>query len=169
MTWKYHKHRRKSLWTFPVFPTLFSIYITKLVLLIVQKSKGQKKSDFQWYMATKSKPFLYWKYIYIADKRLIEISNNRKEAYILLKICLGSLFCSMIKCSKQIDWQKDFFYKDRLIFGLDDPVANMSIRHVYYAWGAREKTYPLKRVSFCLVSSSALIHLANFQLSYHKF
>ena len=29
--------------------------------------------------------------------------------------------------------EKDFFYKDRLIFGLDDPVANMSIRHVYYA------------------------------------
>ena len=26
-----------------------------------------------------------------------------------------------------------FFNKDRLIFGLDDPVANMSIRHVYYA------------------------------------
>ena len=29
--------------------------------------------------------------------------------------------------------KKDFFHKDRLIFGLDDPVANMSIRHVYYA------------------------------------
>ena len=29
--------------------------------------------------------------------------------------------------------KKDFFSKDRLIFGLDDPVANMSIRHVYYA------------------------------------
>ena len=29
--------------------------------------------------------------------------------------------------------KKDFFYKDRLIFGLDDPVANMSIWHVYYA------------------------------------
>ena len=29
--------------------------------------------------------------------------------------------------------KKDFFGKDRLIFGLDDPVANMSIRHVYYA------------------------------------
>ena len=29
--------------------------------------------------------------------------------------------------------KKDFFCKDRLIFGLDDPVANMSIRHVYYA------------------------------------
>ena len=29
--------------------------------------------------------------------------------------------------------KKDFFYKDRLIFGLDDPVANMLIRHVYYA------------------------------------
>ena len=30
--------------------------------------------------------------------------------------------------------KKDIFlYKDRLIFGLDDPVANMSIRHVYYA------------------------------------
>ena len=29
--------------------------------------------------------------------------------------------------------KKDFFYKDRLIFGRDDPVANMSIRHVYYA------------------------------------
>ena len=29
--------------------------------------------------------------------------------------------------------KKDFFYKDRLIFGLHDPVANMSIRHVYYA------------------------------------
>ena len=29
--------------------------------------------------------------------------------------------------------KKDLFYKDRLIFGLDDPVANMSIRHVYYA------------------------------------
>ena len=29
--------------------------------------------------------------------------------------------------------------------------------------------YPLKRVSFCLVFSSALVHLANFQLSYHKF
>ena len=67
---------------------------------------------------------------------------------ILLKICLGSLFRSMIKCSKQIDSKKIFFYKDRLIFGLDDPVANMSIRHVYYASGAREKTYPLKRVSF---------------------
>ena len=65
--------------------------------------------------------------------------------------------------------KKDFFYKDGLIFGLDDPVANMSIRYVYYACGAREKTYPLKRVSFCLVSSSALVHLANFQLSYHKF
>ena len=25
--------------------------------------------------------------------------------------------------------KKDFLYKDRLIFGLDDPVANMSIRH----------------------------------------
>ena len=29
--------------------------------------------------------------------------------------------------------KKNFFYKDRLIFGLDDPVANMSIQHVYYA------------------------------------
>ena len=29
--------------------------------------------------------------------------------------------------------KKYFFYKDRLIFGLDDPVANMSVRHVYYA------------------------------------
>ena len=29
--------------------------------------------------------------------------------------------------------KRDFFYKDRLIFRLDDPVANMSIRHVYYA------------------------------------
>ena len=30
--------------------------------------------------------------------------------------------------------KKDFFFgKDRLIFGLGDPVANMSIRHVYYA------------------------------------
>ena len=29
--------------------------------------------------------------------------------------------------------KKDFFCKDRLIFRLDDPVANMSIRHVYYA------------------------------------
>ena len=29
--------------------------------------------------------------------------------------------------------KKDLFYKDRLIFGLDDPVANMLIRHVYYA------------------------------------
>ena len=29
--------------------------------------------------------------------------------------------------------KKGCFYKDRLIFGLDDPVANMSIRHVYYA------------------------------------
>ena len=29
--------------------------------------------------------------------------------------------------------KKDLFYKDRLIFGLDDPVVNMSIRHVYYA------------------------------------
>ena len=29
--------------------------------------------------------------------------------------------------------KKDFFNKDRLIFGLDDPVANISIRHVYYA------------------------------------
>ena len=65
--------------------------------------------------------------------------------------------------------KKDFFYKDSLLFRLDDPVANMSIRHVYYARGAREKTYPLKRVSFCLVSSSALVHLANFQLSYQKF
>ena len=27
--------------------------------------------------------------------------------------------------------KKYFFYKDRLIFGLDDPVANMSIWHVY--------------------------------------
>ena len=34
---------------------------------------------------------------------------------------------------KIIRLRKDFFYKDRLIFGLDDPVANMSIRHVYYA------------------------------------
>ena len=29
--------------------------------------------------------------------------------------------------------KKDFFHKGRLIFGLDDPVANMSIRHLYYA------------------------------------
>ena len=30
--------------------------------------------------------------------------------------------------------KKDFFYKDKLIFGLNDPaLANMSIRHVYYA------------------------------------
>ena len=29
--------------------------------------------------------------------------------------------------------KKDLFYKDRLLFGLDVPVANMSIRHVYYA------------------------------------
>ena len=29
--------------------------------------------------------------------------------------------------------KKEFFYKDRLIFGLDDPVANMTIRLVYYA------------------------------------
>ena len=29
--------------------------------------------------------------------------------------------------------KKDFFHIDRLIFGLDDPVANMSIRNVYYA------------------------------------
>ena len=87
--------------------------------------------------------------------------------YILLKICLWSLFNDLMLKTNRL--KKDFFYKDSLIFGLDDPVANMSIRHVYYAWGAREKTYPLKRVSFCLVSSSALVHLANFQLSYHKF
>ena len=36
----------------------------------------------------------------------------------------------MLKTNRR---KKDFFYKDRLIFGLDDPVANMSIRHVYYA------------------------------------
>ena len=36
----------------------------------------------------------------------------------------------MLKTSRL---KNDFFYKDRLIFGLDDPVANMSIRHVYYA------------------------------------
>ena len=36
----------------------------------------------------------------------------------------------MLKTNRQ---KKDFFYKDRLIFGLDDPVANMSIRHVYYS------------------------------------
>ena len=29
--------------------------------------------------------------------------------------------------------KKNFFYNDRLIFGLDNPVANMLIRHVYYA------------------------------------
>ena len=29
--------------------------------------------------------------------------------------------------------KKDFFYKDRSTFGHDDPVANMSFRHVYYA------------------------------------
>ena len=29
--------------------------------------------------------------------------------------------------------KKHFFYKDMLIFRLDDSVANMSIRHVYYA------------------------------------
>ena len=33
--------------------------------------------------------------------------------------------------------KKDFFCKDRLIFGLDDSVGNMSIRHVYYAQGSR--------------------------------
>ena len=36
----------------------------------------------------------------------------------------------MFKTNRQ---KKDFYYKDRLIFGLDDPVANMSIRHVYDA------------------------------------
>ena len=46
--------------------------------------------------------------------------------------------------------KKDFFYEDRLIFRLDDPVANMSIRHVYYAWGAREKTYPQNVFHFAL-------------------
>ena len=60
---------------------------------------------------------------------------------ILLKRITFSFNDLMLKTNRL---KKDFFYKDRLIFGLDDPVANMSIRHVYYAWGAREKTYPPK-------------------------
>ena len=65
--------------------------------------------------------------------------------------------------------KKDFFYKDRLIFGLDDPVetCRFGMYTTHEELGKRHK--PLKRVLFCLVSSSALVHLANFQLSYHKF
>ena len=103
---------------------------------------------------------------------MLWFSNNTDQFYSVLYTTQNLLRITfsfndlMLKTNRL---KKDFFYKDRLIFGLDDAVANMSIRHVYYAWGAREKTYPLKRVSFCLVSSSALVHLANFQLSYHKF
>ena len=39
--------------------------------------------------------------------------------------------------------KKDFFYKDRLIFGLDDPVANMSIWHVL-CMRSSGKDIPLK-------------------------
>ena len=52
---------------------------------------------------------------------------------ILLKICLGSIFSFNDLMLKTNQLKKDFFYKDRLIFGLDDPVVNMSIWHVYYA------------------------------------
>ena len=61
--------------------------------------------------------------ITISEQRLYYTTQN------LLRITF-SFNDLMLKTNRL---KKDFFYKDRLIFGLDDPVANMSIRHVYYA------------------------------------
>ena len=63
-----------------------------------------------------------------------QISTNYRKPIIyttqnLLRITFS--FNDLMFKTNQL--KKRFFYKDRLIFGLDDPVANMSIRHVYYA------------------------------------
>ena len=74
-------------------------------------------------------------YLNISTIGLIFLTVINPESYIiyttqnLLRITF-SFNDLMLKTNRL---KKKFFYKDRLIFGLDDPVANMSIRHVYYA------------------------------------
>ena len=50
------------------------------------------------------------------------------------KFARDHFFVQCFNAQNKSTEERFFFYKDRLIFGLDDPVANMSIRHVYYAW-----------------------------------
>ena len=64
---------------------------------------------------------------YIFQKMLDFVKKYTTQNLLRITFSFNDL---MLKTNRQ---KKDFFYKDRLIFGLDDPVANMSIRHVYYA------------------------------------
>ena len=63
------------------------------------------------------------------DESLVTITGSKYTTQNLLRITF-SLNDLMLKTNRL---KRDFFYKDRLIFGLDDPVANMLIRHVYDA------------------------------------
>ena len=71
--------------------------------------------------------------VIISPLSALNIPNKSENTYTtqnLLRITF-SFNDLMLKTNRL---KKDFFfYKDRLIFGLDDPVANMSIWHVYYA------------------------------------
>ena len=62
---------------------------------------------------------------YTIDKKTSDLNYTTQN---LLRITFS--FDLMLKTNRP---KKYYFYKDRLIFGLDDHVANMSIRHVYYA------------------------------------
>ena len=67
----------------------------------------------------------------------LKTSTSKSRLYLLLTyttqnlLRITFLFSDLMLKINRL--KKDFFCKDRLIFGLDDPVANMSIRHVYYA------------------------------------
>ena len=68
----------------------------------------------------------FLKFQSMAIKRILKIKYTTQN---LVRITF-SFNDLMLKTNRL---KKDFFYKDRLIFGLDDPVSNMSIWHVYYA------------------------------------
>ena len=67
-----------------------------------------------------------------STRKPIQSSNLRTYIYTTqnLRRITFSFKDLMLKTNRL---KKDFFYKNRLIFRLDDAVANMSIPHVYYA------------------------------------
>ena len=91
-----------------------SIVVTA-VKLSMSNERIKQKISVSWYQ-----------YTYQIMYRVLSIYTTTQN---LLRITL-SFNDLMLKTNRL---KTDFFYKDRLIFGLDDPVANMSIRHVYYA------------------------------------
>ena len=63
------------------------------------------------------------------------MKDNWTYCYIVYysKFAKDHFFVHRFNAQNKLTEKRFFFYKDRLIFGLDDPVLNMLIWHVYYA------------------------------------